>query len=334
MSRFQNPLSFSQAPAISQVRKLDVPKRAIYTEHMNFELSDELMDDILFSMEDQETEFLIDTQRGIVLNREGIAEGTEEGEKDRFINIPDWDSSSGFRLMEHFAASLRNPLLREELGAALNQGRGVFRAFKDILSQYPEAEKLWFAYKEKEMKREIIRWYNALREEWGMNLIGLEPEDTRDLVLEDFRFREYRENDFHEAQSLHVLCRKEFPFMETLWVFPAEYSLIAETVQGDFAGYIAAAEKAGILHIYALEIRHEYRGLGLGETLLSRFLEKISSVAEKANGIERINIDIPRIHEGFSRVLFRFGFKAQAASYSLETPIGPAAGKGSSRDVN
>jgi GNAT superfamily N-acetyltransferase len=306
-----------------------VPKGAIYTKNMNFELSDELMDDILFSMEDQETEFCIDTQRGIVLNREDIAEGAEEAEKDRFIYIPDWDSSSGFRLMEHFAASLRNPLLREELGAALNQGRGVFRAFKDILSQYPEAEKLWFAYKEKEMKREIIRWYNALREEWGMSLIGLEPEDTRDLVLEDFRFREYRENDLHAAQSLHALCREESPLMETLWIFPAEYSLVAETGHGDFAGYIAAAEKAGILHIYALEIRHEYRGLGLGETLLSRFLEKFSPAAEKTNGIERINIELPRIHEGFSRVLLRFGFKAQVVSYSLERPAGSEAGEGS-----
>ncbi|MDR1445386.1 MAG: UPF0158 family protein [Treponema sp.] len=298
---------------------------------MNFELSHELMDDILFSMEDQETEFCIDTQRGIVLNLEDIGEGAEEAEKDRFIHIPDWDSSSGFRLMEHFAASLRNPLLREELGAALNQGRGVFRAFKDILSQYPEAEKLWFAYKEKEMKREIIRWYNALREEWGMSLIGLEPEDTRDLVLEDFRFREYRENDRYEAQSLHALCREEFPLplMETSWIFPAEYSLVAETGHRDFAGYIAAAEKAGILHIYALEIRREYRGLGLGGTLLSRFLEKFSPAVEKAHGIERINIELPQIHEGFSRVLLRFGFKAQAVSYSLESPTGSETGKGS-----
>ncbi|MDR2607895.1 MAG: UPF0158 family protein [Treponema sp.] len=301
---------------------------------MIFELSDELMDDILFSMEDQETEFRIDTRRGIILSREDIAEEAEEEEKDRFIYIPDWDSSSGFRLMEHFAASLRNPLLREELGAALNQGRGVFRAFKDILSQYPEAEKLWFAYKEKEMKREIIRWYNALREEWGMSLIGLEPEDTRDLVLEDFRFREYREHDLHEAQSLHALCREEFPLMETAWVVPAEYSLVAETGHGDFAGYIAAAEKAGILHIYALEIRPEYRGLGLGETLLGRFLEKFSPAAEKPNGmansIERINIELPRIHEGFSRVLLRFGFKDQVVSYSLERPTGSEADEGSS----
>lgn len=38
------------------------------------------------------------------------------------------------------------------------------------------------------MKREVIRWYNALREEWGLELIGEEPEETDDLVQDDFRF--------------------------------------------------------------------------------------------------------------------------------------------------
>jgi hypothetical protein len=51
--------------------------------------------------------------------------------------------------MEHFAAGLRNPVVRNELTLALNRGRGVFRAFKDILSRYPETEKLWFSYKER-----------------------------------------------------------------------------------------------------------------------------------------------------------------------------------------
>jgi hypothetical protein len=164
---------------------------------MQFELTEALIDDILFSMEDQEGEFYLDTLEGIVAGGlEGPDVFGEEdggGENDgRYIDLPEWDSASGFRLMERFAAGFRNPLVREELTSALGHGKGVFRAFKNTLSRYPETEKLWFAFKEREMKREIIMWYNGLREEWGLEKIGMEPEETGDLVLEDFRFRPFR----------------------------------------------------------------------------------------------------------------------------------------------
>ncbi|MDR3248158.1 MAG: GNAT family N-acetyltransferase, partial [Treponema sp.] len=103
---------------------------------MRFEMTDALMGDLLFSMEDQVGEFLLDTQEGVIIgeNDDGFDKAAEDG--DRFIALPGWDSSDGFRLMEHFAAGLRNPVLRNELVTALNRGKGVFRAFKDILSYY------------------------------------------------------------------------------------------------------------------------------------------------------------------------------------------------------
>ena len=125
---------------------------------MQFELTEALLDDILFSMEDQVGNFYIDCHEGVVVNWDDCRDEMEEDEEeDRFIGLPEWDSSSGFRLMERFAAAFRNPLIRNELCAALNRGKGVFRAFKNTLGQYPEAEKLWFSFKEREMKREVIR---------------------------------------------------------------------------------------------------------------------------------------------------------------------------------
>jgi hypothetical protein len=46
--------------------------------------------------------------------------------------------------MEKFTAGLNNPVARQELTAALNKNKGVFRAFRDVLEQYPEVEKIWF----------------------------------------------------------------------------------------------------------------------------------------------------------------------------------------------
>jgi GNAT superfamily N-acetyltransferase len=217
--------------------------------------------------------------------------------------------------MERFTAALRNPLIREELNAALNRGRGVFRAFKDILGRHPEAEKLWFAFKEREMKREIIRWYNALREAWGLERIGEEPEETGDLVLEDFRFRPGRPEDRDSAAALHAQCRAEEPAAgfspeENPWAFPGDLSLLAETAGGDFAGYIAAIKRETSLFVCALEIKPEYRGLGIGEALVSR----VADAAQK-EGIIRLSIDLPAGAEGFSRVLLRESFKPRLTRY-------------------
>ncbi|GHV50003.1 hypothetical protein AGMMS49579_02900 [Spirochaetia bacterium] len=310
---------------------------------MQFELTEALINDILFAMEDQDGEFLVDTQTGVVVNQndEDFEEEAEEDQPmDRYIGLPEWESADGFRLMERFAAGLRNPPVRMELTAALNQGKGVFRAFKDILGRYPEAEKLWFARKEREMKRQIIRWYNSLREEWGLARIGGEPEDTADLMLEDFRFREPEENDAAAKEELHRFCVGEYQ------KYAAENSiagigleedssaaesgagpdvgLVAETGGGEFAGYISAVHKGPALHINALEVRAEYRGLGIGEALLSRLLEKAAHDAEELTAqepISRITIDLPAGTEGFSRVLLRSAFTPYTTRYCVTLPV-------------
>jgi GNAT superfamily N-acetyltransferase len=291
---------------------------------MRFELTEALIEDILFSMEDQEGDFLVDTQEGMLVEAGEMSCGISEKAGDRYLAIPDWDSSDGFRLMERFAAGLRNPMVREELSGALNRGKGVFRAFKDILGLHPEAEKLWFAFKEREMKREILRWYNALREEWGLERIGLEPEETGDLVLEDFRFRGPLSGDEAPAAELHRLCVGEYrqaadhkgegdlPGEDIPWIFPGDYCVVAEAASGEFAGYISMVLKGAVLRIRSLEVQPEYRGLGLGGALLTRMLEEI-----KGESVFQVSIIIPAGVEGFARVLHRNAFKVSAIHYDL-----------------
>ena len=293
-----------------------------YNSLMQFELSQALIDEILFFMEDQDGEFLLDAQEGMVISADDEGLGKDDENDDRYIGLPDWGPSDGFRLMEHFTAGLHNALAREELSAALNRGRGVFRAFKDTLTRYPEIEKRWFDYKDREMKSEVISWYNALRETWGLELIGEEPEDIAGLTLEDFRFREGAARDSASVQELRRTCMGEnnsgtaiFAGMGE-WVFPGDVCFVAETAGGEFAGYAsavrggAAAHGGEILRVCAVEVQAEYRGLGLGKALIARVLEQADR--EK---IPHIIIDLPAGQEHFSRALLREDFKPSVQRY-------------------
>jgi len=252
---------------------------------MRFELDEILMDDILFNMENQDGDFLIDTQEGHVVDMNNYEEEYDEepdfDNGDRFIGLPDWSSADGYRLMEHFAASLKNPVLREELSRALNRNRGVFRAFRDVLAQYPETEKQWYSFKDREMKNEVIAWYNSLREEWGLEPIGCEPEDNTSLVLEDFVIKE----QVSENNKQRNVC------------------FVAETATEELAGTVTADIIDGKLQIITLEVMPEFRGMGIGTTLLEKIVEKADK--EKLEVI----IDLPVESDFFSRALHLENFK-------------------------
>ena len=274
-----------------------------YIYNMQFELDDALIDDILFHMENQEGDFLLDTQEGKVVSADN------KNDDERFISLPGWNSGDGYRLMERFTAEIKNSLVRGELSRALDRNKGVFRAFRDILEQYPETEKMWHRFKDQKMKEEVINWYNSLREEWGLQPIGTEPEDNSSLVLEDFVLREATATDHEKAAALHKICIDEIKdktacliFEDTnCFVFPGDFCFAAENSGGEFAGYICAVKNSYGLHIHLLEVKAEYRGMGLGKTLLSKLVEK--------SGEQIITIDLPAGMEHFSRALHLEEFK-------------------------
>ncbi|MDR2398018.1 MAG: GNAT family N-acetyltransferase [Spirochaetaceae bacterium] len=283
---------------------------------MCFELTEALIQDILFSMEDQQGDFLVDTQHGVVVRRDSLEAAQAQG---RFRELPTWNPAAGYKLMKKFTARFKNPLVRTELTAALDRGRGVFRAFKDTLNQYPEAEKRWFAFKTQQMKQEILGWYNALRDEWGLEHIGSEPEETDDLVLEDFLFRTPKAPDVAAAAALHrSILQKTERIGRGEPEEPGNIALIAETGEGDFAGYIATVHKGDALYIPTVEVKAEYRGLGVGEALLSRLLDSLDPEA-----LSWVFLDLPVEIQGFSRVLFRNAFTPKVTRYALALKPSP-----------
>jgi ribosomal protein S18 acetylase RimI-like enzyme len=261
---------------------------------MEFELSKELIDQIIFGMENQDQDFFVDAETQQVIGREDIE---ETDLNSRYFPIPEWASVHGYNLMERFVSSLKNPIYREQLRSILSSGRGVFRQFKNAVKQRSDIERLWFVFKEREMRREVFRWYNALRDVWGLEHIDLEIDNTEELVLSDFTFREWKEEARKETtEVIEDLDRTAFFDMlsdlppkavEALYADrrAGEYApedknafiLTALTPEEEWAGFIWAAEeeKSGGLSstILQLYVFPEYRGLGLAKALLDQYLK-------------------------------------------------------------
>ncbi|MDR2808554.1 MAG: GNAT family N-acetyltransferase [Spirochaetaceae bacterium] len=242
---------------------------------MHFKLNPELINKILFAMENQNTIFVLDTKTSNIVPSNSVA-----SQQERYIALPMWNSGDGYRIRERFAVQVADQDLTEELLSALNLGKGVFRAFKEVLRQHPKTEEEWVDYRNRELKRIICSWYNALKEEWGLEYIGEEPEETIDLVEEDFTFQSY------------------------------EDGIVAQTTRGDYAGRIGVMWRGTTQYIHKFEVNPEYRGLGLGEALLTHFLN--------TSDVETIFIDLPASAEDFAKTLLRKSFIPYTIRYKLD----------------
>jgi ribosomal protein S18 acetylase RimI-like enzyme len=257
---------------------------------MNFALTAQMIDKFGFAMEDQKERFAVDADSGELVALSSLGEKWDE---ERYVGLPRWGSAEGFHLMESFVTSLDNPAYREQLSRALTMGRGVFRAFKDVLKQNKEIEKLWFAYKEQRLRAVIVSWYNVHREARGLAKLPAEPEETEELVMSDFSFAWEKGDHQRGVESLDrdaffELFPHESPelleerFNEKRHGLPpagdpASPLLIAETPDGELAGFAWGVIEGTSVHIVQLAVAPALRGLGLGESLLRRFLTGMRS---------------------------------------------------------
>ncbi len=293
---------------------------------MPFELTPELVDQVIFGMENQDTEYYVDTRVGIVVPELEITEEADESDtgEQRYIPVPEWRSVDGYNLMEGFVGTLRNPIYRERLRKILASGRGVFRQFKDTVKERKEIERLWFNFKEKEMRRIVVEWFNDMRETAGLDRVELEFEDTEDLVFSDFvvdvatvgelglvqdldraAFGEMYDGESDAVVAYYrSLSRASAPEVD------AEESviLVARTPAEEFAAFLWAVEEAvaggprfgRILQIY---VTPEYRGLGLARAMLHSY--RTSAIGK---GIERLLIRVEGESTLFAEMLFSEGF--------------------------
>lgn len=95
----------------------------------------------------------------------GTAESIVNNEGGRYADIPRKPSYEAYNLMVEFTSSVTNKNLKEKLDIALDS-KGAFRRFKNVIADYPDEEKRWFAFKDKKLREEVVEWLNDL---------GIEP---------------------------------------------------------------------------------------------------------------------------------------------------------------
>jgi hypothetical protein len=88
------------------------------------------------------------------------ADRIEAGFGSRYIAIPSAEPGDGYRDMEAFISTVRNPHLQERLDRAIS-GRGAFRYFKDVLLEHPKERERWFQFKQDRLQQRILNWLEA-----------------------------------------------------------------------------------------------------------------------------------------------------------------------------
>jgi hypothetical protein len=88
------------------------------------------------------------------LSEEEVETGFAEG---YLIPVEPISSRVEYGWMAEFAETVAGRILREMLDLALD-GRGAFRRFKDVLSNYPAERERWFAFQQERFDQEMQEW--------------------------------------------------------------------------------------------------------------------------------------------------------------------------------
>ena len=303
---------------------------------MQFELTEAIIEDIIFSMENHDGEYLFDSEEQYCVGLDNllITEQEELRENENMYDLPCWSSNDGFNLMEQFAESLHNPHIQKELLQVLTNGRGVFRNYKNILKLYPEIERRFFSFKEKSMRAAVYEWYNSLRESWGLEKLSQDFEEYDELTQEDFEFSPYnhaKDSEFvlQEAKKIAEEIKSEIKGEKAnaiahFWLRKFDYEtpsavcgIISRTLSQEFAGSILFSDCSSfaknVVTLTSVFVNQNYRGLGIARELFSRGISTL-----KEHGIHQIIIADSAVPDFLEPLLSRCGFEKTGSVYIAE----------------
>ncbi len=252
-------------------------------------MNDEFIFQIIFCMEDQGNEYMLDLENQTISEKVFIEERMEE-DPERFLLLPEWLPSDGFHTMEKFVATLRNPVYQERLRNVLHSGRGVFRQFKDVIHEMPAIERLWFHFKDQEMERRIHEWYDLHDAAFTLARLpgeGLE-DNALEALMEDFVFSEDHVALAEGFEALKEECldyhrRRDIEYRDSLicdiekaWnLGSGDHVLFTLTPEGETVGALIwhlEERKPAALRAYC--VQKAFRGIGLFHLMFERVCEK------------------------------------------------------------
>lgn len=295
---------------------------------MFFELNDVLKNAIVNALENQEKTFFVDARLGTVVENDGSFCSDDE----RFYELPEWDSASGFSMMEEFVNDLHSPFARNDLQAALRSGKGVFRGFKDVLKSYPLVERRWHFFKNRRLSMYVHEWYNSLRELWGLEKMDCQTEELSDLLGEDFIFREYNSaqdrisvlrcidssaKEFEEGWSAECAAAIQFFWREQFEKNANLSGFVCRSLDDEFVGCAVFSpcpeNSTKAVFLAGLFVEKEYRGLGIAAELFEMALSAL-----KENGVRWIFVANTFVPDSIQGMLNRLGFKKIGSAYAAD----------------
>lgn len=120
-------------------------------------LTEEILDQIIWGMENQDTEYSLNIQDGTLYSPDTSDEPVSD---EYLVELPPWQSSDGYQIMVSFTNACKDPELQRRLIKELNsRSHGVFRRFRDVLNTDQEALKQFYEFKDSKMKSFIRTWY-------------------------------------------------------------------------------------------------------------------------------------------------------------------------------
>ena len=269
-------------------------------EPVKFDLVSEIVERIVFAMEDQGADYSVDVETAEMVKDRGAHLG------ERFVPIPPWRPIDGFHLMERFVAALRNPIHRDRLRNALNSRGRVFRAFKDELRLIPYVEQRWYRFKMTEMRRIVTEWYDLERRSRGLERLGPEPEETDDLVASEFAFGRADAADLVHVVRLHEAARP-------LTADPNALLVVVRGSRPGIVGFIGGVpEGRDTVCVGAIAVAPEFRGLGIGRSLLSHFIHEAAEA-----GYSSVQVELCDQEQEFERLFAQQGFSPVAKTFRL-----------------
>ena len=288
---------------------------------MEFELSPEVFDQIVFAMEDQ-------SSNGYIHRRTGALAPQPPDHPAEFVPLPPWKPVDGFYLMERFVAAVSNRHFRQQLRVALSAGKGVFRSFKNVLKQSRDLEQRWYRFKEKEMRRVVMDWYNQEREAAGLERLGPEPEETDDLTISDFAVVPATPSHLdgaHVADVEALMELRQVPVRDYVeqrrceLAAPGSHLVVACAPQDEVVGMAWARERGpGEWELIQLAVIPYYRGLGLA----ARLLQTLADRAEE-HGVAALRAQLGEPAFGVRGLFEKVGFTVD--SLQLKLPLTGAA---------
>jgi len=269
-----------------------------------FQLTPEIIDMIIFAMENQSEDYFVDLKTGAIISDEELSEEYDVEDIDlSLISVPDWLPSDGFQLMESFVAVLHNPVYKELLRKILSAGKGSFRNFKNTVKEHESLTQQWYLHKDNIMRSRVIEWYNLNSEILKYKDVNENTDETENLVLSDFVFsinnpkweniiREKSAESIRESfeDKKDLLGDYLIDRIEMFSDIPGNIPVFAcaESLDGTLAGVIGGLlvrtgpSRRMVAVVNIIWIEKKFRGLGIARHLIDLFSKNaLENKAEK-----------------------------------------------------